>query len=167
MVRRALLALGSNLGERAAYLQGAVDRFVSDPAVDVVGVSPVYETAPLGPSDEAFLNAVVEITTALEPYDLLERCHECERAAGRVRGERWGARTLDVDIVWMEGVALSDLRLTIPHADAGKRLFVLIPLRDLDSSVASSLAEIELPKLSELPSEIREAGVHLHRERRE
>ena len=166
MWRRALLALGSNLGDRAAYLQDAVDGLSDDRSIRVVAASPVYETAPLGPSEEAFLNAVIEIATDLEPHELLERCHDCENVAGRVRTERWGARTLDVDIIWMEDVTLDDATLTIPHAEASQRLFVLIPLRDLDPVVASELSEVPLPEVSELPSDIATTAIRLRVERR-
>jgi 2-amino-4-hydroxy-6-hydroxymethyldihydropteridine diphosphokinase len=124
---RTFLSLGSNLGDRRAYLRNAIDSLP-----DVVGVSPLYETDPVGgPQQGPYLNVVVELDTDLEPMALLRLCHRIESAADRVRGERWGPRTLDVDIVWMDGIELNDPILTIPHPHWKERRFVLAPLRDL------------------------------------
>ena len=125
--RRALLSLGSNLGDRRAHLRQAVDTLP-----DVVAVSPLYETDPVGGPDQAsFLNIVVELDTALTPQQLLGLCHRIEANAERVREERWGPRTLDLDIIWIDGVELDTERLTIPHPRWRERRFVLAPLRDL------------------------------------
>jgi 2-amino-4-hydroxy-6-hydroxymethyldihydropteridine diphosphokinase len=124
---RTFLSLGSNLGDRRAHLRNAIDSLP-----DVVAVSPLYETDPVGgPHQGPYLNVVVELDTGLEPMALLGLCHRIESAADRVRGERWGPRTLDVDIVWMEGVEMNDPILTIPHPHWRERRFVLAPLRDL------------------------------------
>jgi 2-amino-4-hydroxy-6-hydroxymethyldihydropteridine diphosphokinase len=126
--RRAFLGLGSNLGDRRRYLTEAV---ASLP--DVVAVSPVYEAAAVGgpPHQGAYLNIVVEQATDLSPRELLGVCHRLETAAERVRLERWGSRTLDVDILWMDGVTVDDTDLCIPHPRMWERDFVLLPLRDL------------------------------------
>lgn len=125
--RRAFLSLGSNLGDRVALLRDAVEMLP-----DVVGVSPVYETDPVGgPEQDSFLNLVVELRTALSPNQLLGVCHRLESSAERVRAERWGPRTLDIDIIWMEGIVMDDEHLTIPHPRWRERRFVLAPLRDL------------------------------------
>jgi 2-amino-4-hydroxy-6-hydroxymethyldihydropteridine diphosphokinase len=124
---RTFLSLGSNLGDRRAHLRNAIDSLP-----DVVAVSPLYETDPVGgPQQGPYLNVVVELDTDLEPMALLRLCHRIESASNRVRGERWGPRTLDVDIVWMDGVELNDPILTIPHPHWRERRFVLAPLRDL------------------------------------
>jgi len=129
---RACLGLGSNLGDRLAHLQSALDRIAANEAVSVVAVSAVYETAPVGgPPQDDYLNAVVAIDTTLGPYELLELAQECERAAHRVRGERWGPRTLDVDVLHYDGVRLDGERLTLPHPRLHERGFVLAPLRDV------------------------------------
>lgn len=129
---RAYLGLGSNLGDRLAHLQEAVDRIATNDAVTVVAVSAVYETAPVGgPPQDDYLNAVVAIDTTLEPYELLDLAHDCERAAHRVRDERWGPRTLDVDVLHYDGVRVDDERLTLPHPRMHERGFVLAPLRDV------------------------------------
>jgi 2-amino-4-hydroxy-6-hydroxymethyldihydropteridine diphosphokinase len=132
---RAFLSLGSNLGDRGLHLRRAVDqlRAGSDPAV--TAVSRLYETEPVGgPDDQGdYLNLVVELAVSpdVDPYRLLEQCHRLEAAAGRVRTVRWGPRTLDVDIVWIDGVRIDDADLTIPHPRWRERLFVLAPLAEL------------------------------------
>jgi 2-amino-4-hydroxy-6-hydroxymethyldihydropteridine diphosphokinase len=124
---RTFLSLGSNLGDRRRYLAEAV---ASLP--DVVAVSPLYETDPVGgPTQGPYLNLVVELDTDLPPHQLLGICHRIESAADRVRGEHWGPRTLDIDIIWMDGITMDDDRLTIPHPRWRQRRFVLAPLRDL------------------------------------
>ena len=101
-------------------------------AGQVVAVSPVYETDPVGGPEQAdFLNAVVVIETDLTAHALLDLAHTVEAQFARVREQRWGPRTLDVDIVWMDGVTVSDDRLTIPHPRWKDRRFVLVPLREL------------------------------------
>ena len=97
---RAYVALGSNLGDRAGYLQAARDALARLPGTRLVAASDVEETAPIGPMPQPrYLNQMVLIETALTPRELLEACHTIEHAEGRVRGEHWGARTLDLDIV--------------------------------------------------------------------
>jgi 2-amino-4-hydroxy-6-hydroxymethyldihydropteridine diphosphokinase len=124
---RTFLSLGSNLGDRRRYLAEAVATLP-----DVVAVSPLYETDPVGgPTQGPYLNLVVELDTDLPPHQLLGICHRIESAADRVRGEHWGPRTLDIDIIWMDGITMDDDRLTIPHPRWRQRRFVLAPLRDL------------------------------------
>ena len=124
---RAFLGLGSNLGDREALLREAVAALP-----DVVAVSPLYETDPVGgPEQGAFLNLVVELDTERSPRELLAVCQEREAAADRVRLERWGPRTLDVDVLWIEGVTVAEPDLEVPHPRMWERRFVLAPLRDL------------------------------------
>ena len=126
---RAFLGLGSNLGDRRALLHAALDRLV---AVGLVAVSPFYETDPVGgPEQEPFLNCVAELDTDLSARQLLAVCGRLERAAERVRLERWGPRTLDVDVLWVEGVEVDEPDLVVPHPRMRERRFVLAPLRDL------------------------------------
>ncbi len=130
---RAFLSLGSNLGDRRRYLRHAVESLP-----DVVATSPVYETDPMGgPPQEAFLNMVVELDTELTPNQLLGVCHRIEASADRTRDVRWGPRTLDIDIIWIEGVTLDDARLTVPHPRWRERRFVLAPMRDLAPDLVS------------------------------
>jgi 2-amino-4-hydroxy-6-hydroxymethyldihydropteridine diphosphokinase len=128
---RAYLGLGSNLGDRWAYLRSGVGALARlDPALCV---SPVYETAPVGgPSDQgAYLNAVVRIDTDLAPAELLTFAREVESEAGRQRDVRWGPRTLDVDIVAIEGTRVDVEDLVVPHPRLHERAFVLAPLEDI------------------------------------
>ncbi len=125
---RVFLGLGSNLGDRAGHLRAAVSAMP-----DVVAVSPVYESAPVGgPEQGRFLNIVVQLDTEALPHELLERCRELERAAERLRSVRWGPRTLDVDVLWIDGVRIDSAELTVPHPRMHERNFVMDPLLDLD-----------------------------------
>lgn len=128
MARRAFLGLGSNLGDRVAHLRAAV---ASLP--DLVATSSVYETAPVGgPADQGpYLNLVAELHTERTPRQLLEVCHALERDAGRVREVRWGPRTLDVDVLLVEGIDVDEPDLQVPHPRMAERRFVLAPLADL------------------------------------
>ena len=99
-LRRAVLSIGSNEGDRLAFLQAAVDSLADTPQTDVLAVSPVYETDPVGGPDQPdFLNAVVVVETVLSARTLVERAHAVEDAYERVRAERWGPRTLDIDLI--------------------------------------------------------------------
>ena len=133
-IRRAVLALGANLGERLDTLQGAVDSLLASPVVAGVAVSPVYETEPVGgpPGQPPYLNAVLIVDTPLSARSLLERAHAVEEAFGRVRAERNGARTLDVDILTLADKVISEPDLLVPHPRAHERAFVLAPWADVD-----------------------------------
>ena len=151
---RAYLALGSNLGDRPTHLQSAVDGLATADGVEIVAISRVYETAPVGgPPQDAYLNAVVAIETALDPHALLALAQRIERDAQRVRAERWGPRTLDVDLLLYDDVRLSDPDLTLPHPRMRERGFVLAPLRDVAPALVDSGATWE---------GVREAAVTLH-----
>ncbi|MEC3994799.1 2-amino-4-hydroxy-6-hydroxymethyldihydropteridine diphosphokinase [Actinacidiphila sp. DG2A-62] len=147
--RTAVLALGSNLGNRLETLQGAVDALEDTPGVRVKAVSPVYQTEPWGVpagSQPDYFNAVVLVRTTLPPEDLLERGHAIEEAFLRVRSERWGPRTIDVDIVAYEDAVRDDPRLTLPHPRAHERAFVLVPWHDVQPAAVlpgrGSVAEL-------------------------
>jgi 2-amino-4-hydroxy-6-hydroxymethyldihydropteridine diphosphokinase len=129
-VSSAVLSLGSNLGDRLAHLQGALDSL----RPWLQGVSPVFETPPWGPVPQGeFLNAVVLTDDpAAGPGDWLDRAHAAEDAAGRTRDVRWGPRTLDVDIVAVDDVVSDDPDLTLPHPRAAERAFVLVPWLAVD-----------------------------------
>ena len=133
-IRRGVLALGSNLGERFNNLQGAVSTLADTPEVVVVGVSPVYETKPVGGPEDArdFLNAVVAIDTTLSAHTLLERCLAVEDAFDRERGERNAPRTLDVDLIVLGERLADDEDLRLPHPRAHERAFVLKPWADIE-----------------------------------
>jgi 2-amino-4-hydroxy-6-hydroxymethyldihydropteridine diphosphokinase len=136
--RRVFLGLGSNLGDRVRYLRDAVDTLRD---VGLVAVSPVYETDPVGgPEQDRYLNLVAELRTERTPHELLGLCHRLETAAGRVREERWGPRTLDVDLLWIDGEAVDEPDLTVPHPRLWDRRFVVAPLHDLAPDVADDVA---------------------------
>lgn len=128
---RAFLGLGSNVGDRAGYLREAVRR-LDAPDLRVTDRSPVYETAPWGRTGQpTFLNQVVAVDTTLAPRALLERCLAVERSLGRVRGERWGPRPIDVDVLLYDEAVVREADLTVPHPELARRAFVLVPLADV------------------------------------
>jgi 2-amino-4-hydroxy-6-hydroxymethyldihydropteridine diphosphokinase len=128
----AYLGLGSNLGDRAAYLQGAVDGLAAHPRVRLVALSPVYETEPVGgPPQPDYLNAVVAVDTDLGARALLELAKALEAAAERVEGERWAPRTLDVDVLMVGDERVEEADLVVPHPRIHQRAFVLAPLADV------------------------------------
>jgi 2-amino-4-hydroxy-6-hydroxymethyldihydropteridine diphosphokinase len=133
MAAQAYLALGSNLGDRLATLQRAVDLLDARRGIDVVRSSRVYETEPVGPPQPAYLNAVVDVRTDLEPRELLKECLAVEEKLGRVRGERWGARTIDVDVLTYDVREIAEPDLVVPHPRMHERAFVLVPLADLEA----------------------------------
>jgi 2-amino-4-hydroxy-6-hydroxymethyldihydropteridine diphosphokinase len=131
-VTRAYLALGSNLGDRLATLQRALDLLGDATGIRVVRSSRVFETAPVGPEQPDFLNAVVEVETSLDPPALLAAALGVERELGRERAERWGPRTIDVDVLTYDEVDVDEPDLRIPHPRMHERAFVLVPLGELD-----------------------------------
>ena len=131
---RVFLSLGSNLGGRERFLEEAVESL----GRSVMAVSPLYETDPVGgPKQGRFLNLVVELDTDLSPRDLLAVCHRLESAAQRVREEHWGPRSLDVDIIHIDGVTVDEPDLQVPHPRMKVRRFVLAPLADLAPELVS------------------------------
>lgn len=139
--RRAYLGLGSNVGDRAAHIQAAVDGLAATEGVRVVAVSAVYETAPVGgPPQGDYLNAVVAVETTLGPRGLLQVAQRLEDSRGRVRAERWGPRTLDVDVLVVDGCRVDEADLQVPHPRLDERAFVLVPLADLDPRYAVQAA---------------------------
>lgn len=141
VVRRAFLALGSNLGDRRAYLRAGVAALP-----DVVAVSSVFETEPVGgPEGQgAFLNCVVELSTAKSPRELLAAGQAAEAAAKRERKVRWGPRTLDVDVLLVGDLRVDDADLVVPHPRMWERGFVLVPLAELAPEVVAGRLSPEL-----------------------
>lgn len=134
-IRRCVLAIGSNLGDRFGSLQGAVNSLADTPEVWLTSVSPVYETEPVGAPEGSknFLNAVILIDTTLSARTLLERCQAIEDAFGRERtGIKGEARTLDVDLVVVGDRRANDPDLVLPHPQAHERAFVLAPWYDVE-----------------------------------
>jgi len=140
IVRPAYFSLGTNQGDRAAFLRLGVSTMVA--GGEAARCSSVFETAPWGGVEQDnFWNLVLEVTTTATPSELLARAHAAEAAAGRVRDVRWGPRTLDVDIVLIEGETVSTETLEVPHPRMYLRRFVLAPLQQLrpDLVTAASL----------------------------
>src|SRR5918995_2882915 len=134
-LRKIVYSIGSNLADRLGNLQGAVDAISDTPDVIVVDVSSVYETTPVGgPADSPqFLNIVVVAESTLEPWTLVERASAIEEAFGRARdGERWGPRTLDVDLIMVGNAIVDQEDLRLPHPLAHERAFVLVPWYEVD-----------------------------------
>jgi len=133
VARTAVIALGSNIGDRRDILQGAVDAIAGIAGVRLTASSPVYETVPVGgPPQPDYLNAVVLAEISISPRELLDRLQEVEAAFDRVRVIRWGPRTLDLDIITVAGERSGDPDLTLPHPRAHERAFVLAPWQDAD-----------------------------------
>ncbi len=128
------IAMGSNLGDREGRLRGAVEAIASTPGVRNVRVSSFHETEPVGPITQGlFINAAAIIETTLSARALLERLHEIERTHGRERsdGQRWGPRTLDLDLLLYADAKINEPGLTVPHPRMHERRFVLAPLAEL------------------------------------
>ena len=129
----AFLGLGSNLGDRLTNLQAAVDALQTEPGLRVTASSRVWETVPVGgPPQPDFLNAVVRAETDLSARDLLDVARRVEQRMVRVRKERWGARSLDVDILLYDEEHIDEPELVVPHPRLAQRAFVLLPLLELD-----------------------------------
>ncbi|HZD37652.1 MAG TPA: 2-amino-4-hydroxy-6-hydroxymethyldihydropteridine diphosphokinase [Actinomycetes bacterium] len=130
---RAHVALGSNLGDRMATLDAAVRALDADEQTHVMAVSRVYETEPVGgPEQGPYLNAVAVLETDRDPHSLLDLLLLTEERLGRVRTERWGPRTADLDLILYDGPPVESPDLTVPHPRARERAFVLVPLLDVD-----------------------------------
>ncbi len=148
---RAYLGLGSNMGDRQRMLASAVG-LLAGGALRVGRRSRVYETPPWGKMDQpSFLNQVIEVETVLGPEALLRRCLQVEERLGRVRGERWGPRTIDVDILLYGNVVLARPELTIPHVEMRRRAFVLVPLAEIAPGLRLPTGEAVETLLEGLP----------------
>lgn len=153
----AFLGLGSNVGDRLVTLQHAIDLLASEPGIVVRRTSRIWETAPVGgPEQPDFLNVVAEIRTTLEPLDLLEAVNRVEEGLGRTRDIRWGPRTIDIDILLIDDLAIDDERLTVPHPRMHQRAFVVMPLLELIPDPVlpdgTRLLDIRLPDQAVLPA---------------
>ena len=155
--RTAYLGIGSNLGDRKLNLKKAIDIIELHEGVKVEAVSKVYETEPWGPVEQdKFLNCVVKILTSLSPRELLSMAKQTEAHLKRVPTVRWGPRTLDVDVLIVDGLEVDDETLTVPHPRMWERAFVLVPLSDVEPEMlapdGSALREYveRLPDLDEV-----------------
>jgi len=138
----ALVALGGNVGDVGAAMQGALERLHREPDMRVMAVSPVYWTPPWGITDQPrFLNACAELETRLPPDMLLERLQAAERGAGRERTRRWGPRSLDIDIIAYGDVKMDTPALTLPHPRLFERAFVLVPMQGIAKQFLETFKE--------------------------
>lgn len=142
----AYLCLGSNMGDKAAYLAAARKAIAELPGTRVTAESSLYHTAPVGKTDQDwFLNQVLRVETLLGPRELLRSCLAIENELGRVRLERWGPRVIDIDLLVYDNVTSDDDELTLPHPRIAERAFVLVPLMELEPTLrigGSSVAEL-------------------------
>lgn len=144
-----VVGLGSNLGPRREILRAAVaeldrDTRSASTGSGVFGVSSLYESAPLGPPQPDYLNAALLLRTSLEAEALLDLLQAIERRHGRVRATRWGPRTLDLDLLWLEGRAVHSPRLVVPHPELPSRAFALLPLLELVPDATNPLDDTPL-----------------------
>ncbi|KIL34977.1 2-amino-4-hydroxy-6-hydroxymethyldihydropteridine pyrophosphokinase [Cohnella kolymensis] len=131
-MQEAYVALGANIGDRAASLTEAVRRIADERGLDLRRMSPIYETAPVGFTNQpSFLNMTVCLGTDLEPLELLHRLLGIEQEMGRIREVRWGPRNIDLDLLLYGQVQMETPELTLPHPRMGERAFVLVPLHDI------------------------------------
>jgi len=136
MINTAYLSLGSNLGNRKEFLKDALKALVSYPEIELTNASSIYETDPVGYSDQGnFLNMVVQVQTSLSAEQLLEICLQTEKELGRIRDIRWGPRTVDLDILLFNNENIKSEKLIIPHPRMHERAFVLVPLLEIDPAV--------------------------------
>jgi 2-amino-4-hydroxy-6-hydroxymethyldihydropteridine diphosphokinase len=152
VAKTAFVGIGSNVGDREENLRRAVELLSSEDRIDVAAVSEIRETEPVGPVEqEPFLNGAVRIETDLSPRELLERLLAVEQELGRVRKERWGPRTIDLDLLLYDDLYVDEPGLTVPHPRLHERRFALEPLADLAPSleipgkgpISTLLAELE------------------------
>jgi 2-amino-4-hydroxy-6-hydroxymethyldihydropteridine diphosphokinase len=133
MMRRAYIGIGSNMGDREFLIRKAVEALRLLPLTNVSGVSSLYDTEPVGETEQPpFLNAVAWIETELPPRDLLWQMLLIEKRMGRVRAKRWGPRPIDLDLLFYDDELIEEPDLRVPHPEAHRRAFVLLPLLELD-----------------------------------
>ena len=139
------VGLGSNLDEPLLQLQSAIERIRETKNIELHNISGFYRSAPMGPQDQPdYINAVIELSTDLNAENLLDCLQEIENKQGRIRSQRWGARTLDLDILLYGKEEINTERLTVPHYGMSERNFVLYPLSDLVDK------DFEIPKVGKL-----------------
>lgn len=131
-----VLGLGSNIGDREQNITAAITALAEHPAITVRKVSSLYNTAPVGVTEQPeFLNVVIILDTTLSPLDLLDVCLNTEQQLGRIRNERWGPRNIDIDILIYNDVKCQSDKLTLPHPRFHERCFVLVPLNEIAQGV--------------------------------
>ncbi|WP_028400946.1 2-amino-4-hydroxy-6-hydroxymethyldihydropteridine diphosphokinase [Ectobacillus panaciterrae] len=147
----AYLGLGSNMGDRSAYLHQAVSLLNEQTAIKVEKVSSIYETDPVGYTDQdRFLNIAVKISTNLQPEELLQIMQSIEYELGRKREVRWGPRTIDLDILLYNHENIVTESLIIPHPRMYERAFVLAPLSEINRAIEEQISHIQLEEMKRL-----------------
>lgn len=165
---RAILGLGSNVGDRLASLQAAVN-FLDLRAGKVLRISSVWETSPVYVIDQdAFYNAVIEIDTSLEPEALLEVCKKVEEEVGRIPRSKWGPREIDIDVLWLlsedgASVRVNSATLQVPHPRIGERRFVIEPLREVDPLLIPRILDKQL-LVRQNAKMVEDAKLSIHRD---
>ena len=145
----AYIALGSNLGDRRANLQAAIDK-VREAGIEVLEVSSFLETEPYGVTDQpSFVNAVMKVKTDLEPLELLRTLLGIEQEMGRVRKRHWGERNIDLDLLFYEDVIMTSEELNLPHPDMQNRDFVLVPLAELAEGLIHPVLKKSIGQLND------------------
>lgn len=130
------IGLGANLNDRISTIQKAICQLRNTPGFTVTATSTLYETLPWGKIDQPpFINGVVAVETQLDPDAVLDRCQEIEQSLGRVRHEKWGPRTIDIDLLYAQDIKINTARLTLPHPFFTERAFVLVPLAEIAGNV--------------------------------
>ncbi len=150
---RAVVGLGSNLGNRAEFLARAIDALRE--FYPIVARSSVYETDPIGPDQPDYLNCAVAIETSDAPSTILEHLLRIEQDLGRVRNERWGPRTIDLDLLWIDGVACTEPHLTVPHPHLHERAFALVPLLEVAPDASDPVTRMVYARLDLSKSSLR------------
>ena len=153
---RVFLGLGSNVGAREKFLNRAVAELKSVRDTRIVWASSVYETDPLGMTNQPkFLNAAIEIETQLAPKELYPELKAIEQRVGRTPAERWGPREIDVDLLVYDGLVYQDEKVTVPHPEMEKRKFVLVPLKEIAPDLVHPISGMTM---EELAAGCRDAG---------
>lgn len=147
----AYIALGANLGDREETLMSAITLLDAQDGIKVTACSDLYETDPVGYTDQpAFINMAISVITTLSPTELLNRMLDIEKQLGRVRHIRWGPRTVDLDLLWYEGVEMNTEELTLPHPRMHERAFVLVPLSDVVQGASGEISRFVQTSLERL-----------------
>jgi len=130
------IGLGANLNDRVSTIRQAVDQLKHTPGFTVTASSTLYESPPWGKTDQPpFINGVVAVDTQLDPETVLDRCLEIEQSLGRIRHEKWGPRTIDLDLLYAQDIIINTERLTLPHPFLTERAFVLVPLAEIATNI--------------------------------
>jgi 2-amino-4-hydroxy-6-hydroxymethyldihydropteridine diphosphokinase len=148
MKQRVFVGLGSNVGDRLAFLRAAVQHLSSLPDTEVVGASSVYETEPVGKKDQSdFLNAVVELRSGLELLTIHKACKLIETKVGRTIRERWGPREIDIDLLYVGDLRFESPELTVPHPEIVHRRFVLVGLSEIAGRFVDPIRKMTMAQL--------------------